>query len=304
MIKKMTYTEFRQKLYEEIVGVFPDEYRVSIHTVIKNNDQKLDGLVILKKDRNISPNFYIQAFYEDYLKGRCMDEIIQEIVFTYHTSMEQNEVLDVDMEWENCKDKVCIRLLSQVRNQESLKNRPYIPFMDMAITFYCVMLQEEGTINSVSVTDKILKHWNLDIDTLFSIARENTFNRFSEVVIPMYQMLERLMSDSQAWPELEHSQQTDFLIPYVITNQSGINGATVILYDGILQKLYDTFEGDYYILPSSIHEVLAVPCDCAISKEDLVKMVQEINDTCVRADEVLSDHIYYYNGETEELIQI
>ena len=48
--------------------------------------------------------------------------------------------------------------------------------------------------------------------------------------------------------------------PYVVTNAMGINGAAVILYQNVLEKIADRLKGDYYILPSSIHEVLAIQC--------------------------------------------
>ena len=60
---------------------------------------------------------------------------------------------------------------------------------------------------------------------------------------------------------------------------------------------------DYYVLPSSVHEVMIVPDDGGFDSGELEEMVREINATQVAPEEVLSDHIYYYNcGEGRLLV--
>lgn len=87
---------------------------------------------------------------------------------------------------------------------------------------------------------------------------------------------------------------------YVITNDKGVNGATSILYKDELQKLSDKTNSDLYILPSSIHEVIAIPASMGEPNE-LAKMVKEVNFNEVQLDERLSNQVYHYNKKTKEL---
>ena len=54
-------------------------------------------------------------------------------------------------------------------------------------------------------------------------------------------------------------------------------------------------ESDFYILPSSVHEVILIPATDRTSISELSEMVQEVNGTEVARDEVLSQHAYYYS---------
>lgn len=80
----------------------------------------------------------------------------------------------------------------------------------------------------------------------------------------------------------------------VITNSNGYYGASAIFYDGVLEALKD-----YYLVPSSVHEWLAVPKSLA-DKEYLAGVIRQVNRTEVSPNEVLSDFPYvpvFKNGK-------
>ena len=59
--------------------------------------------------------------------------------------------------------------------------------------------------------------------------------------------------------------------------------------------------GDYYVLPSSVHEVLIVPQSAGMDPEELTDMVNTVNEGCVMQDEILSDHVYQYDAKEHKL---
>lgn len=85
---------------------------------------------------------------------------------------------------------------------------------------------------------------------------------------------------------------------YVVTNQEEEYGAAAILIKEAMEKLRDRI-GEFYIIPSSIHEILVVPNAIAV---ELKKMVREINDTVVEVKEVLSYNIYKYDPRSKEVV--
>ena len=92
-------------------------------------------------------------------------------------------------------------------------------------------------------------------------------------------------------------------IMFVLTNSLRSFGAICILYEDVLFHIGNLLRENYYILPSSIHEVIIIPESQAPCKETLNEMITEINETQVEIEDVLSDHVYYYNREKKELLQ-
>ena len=81
---------------------------------------------------------------------------------------------------------------------------------------------------------------------------------------------------------------------FVLTNELKLNGAAAILDTDLMLEIFEKI-GEFYILPSSIHEVLIVPMSSNIHVSELKAMVKEVNDTQVSPEDRLSYSIYYYN---------
>ncbi len=87
---------------------------------------------------------------------------------------------------------------------------------------------------------------------------------------------------------------------WVISNEKGINGAVSMLYENELHELAESLESDLYILPSSVHEVIAVSSDMG-SPEMLAQMVAEVNMQEVALEERLSNQVYHYDKDLRKL---
>jgi len=61
---------------------------------------------------------------------------------------------------------------------------------------------------------------------------------------------------------------------------------------------------DFYLLPSSIHELILVPVGEDRDREHLEEMVKEINQTQVAMEEILSDTVYNYESIRDELLEM
>ena len=79
-----------------------------------------------------------------------------------------------------------------------------------------------------------------------------------------------------------------------MTNKRRKYGASILLFEDELAAVAEKMHGDFYILPSSVHEVLAVPEDL-MKDQELKEMVKNINDSEVAEEEILSYTIYKYN---------
>ena len=84
---------------------------------------------------------------------------------------------------------------------------------------------------------------------------------------------------------------------FVATVPDKIHGAGVIAYPDFMEQASEKLGGDFYILPSSLHEVLLVKDNCDMSLHELKQMVQEVNETQVSPEEKLTDNVYHYDSQ-------
>ena len=87
----------------------------------------------------------------------------------------------------------------------------------------------------------------------------------------------------------------------VLTTETGRLGASALLYPGMKERIGEVIGGDYFILPSSIHEVLILPDHGQNAPKDLAKMVKNINENEVRPEDRLCNKVFRYRVKEREL---
>lgn len=90
----------------------------------------------------------------------------------------------------------------------------------------------------------------------------------------------------------------------IVTNKERMFGAINIYNEDCIKQVQEILgTKNFYVLPSSIHEVICVPTE-GIEIDDLLTMVTEVNQTQVREEERLGNFVLYYDGITRQLIKI
>ena len=139
---------------------------------------------------------------------------------------------------------------------------------------------------TASVTKNNLKEWRISKDELFYDARQNTLRTQD---MPLQSMGEMV-----GMPWLESPFK-------VLTNREGCRGASnFFLSDKKRSEWAEELGGDYYMIPSSIHEVLLLPAE-GFNPKDLVAMVNDVNGSVVADEDRLSCHVFKYSAKDHEL---
>lgn len=115
----------------------------------------------------------------------------------------------------------------------------------------------------------------------------------------MIEIFEEMPIDEEEKRRLIKSCEEEIM--YVLTNKEKFWGATAILRTEILEEIGKKLKQNFYIIPSSIDEVLIVPSYADIDREMMDTMIQEVNETQVSKEERLSDHAYYYSIEERKI---
>ena len=289
----MNYEQFKQCLLSILKEKYPEgEYEINIRQIIKNNGLRLDGLCIFRKMEPVSPTIYLDSYYERYLSGIILADIIFEIEQEYERGMRLKPCLpNVEAYYEAVRPQIIMRLVNYEKNKEILEDCPHIRFHDLAISFRWLAHQDEIGISTALISYNEMNHWGVSLEQLYEDALVNTERIFPSQI--------NRLKDVMASKGMV-SDVGDFDL-YLITNLQGINGATCILYKDILKNFARLHRTSFYLLPSSIHEMMICFTDEQISEDMLLALVKEANHMVVTMGEVLSDNIYYYDSEKEEL---
>lgn len=286
----MNYNEFKEAMMDLIRQRYPEEqYEVSLRKVTKNNGVLLDGVCIFPKGVNTTPTIYLNGYYEQYQRGETLADVLHGIQEEFNYGMELTPTfISIQSGYKAIRSQIIMRLVNYEKNAEILQECPYIPFHDLAITFRWLAHQDDIGISTALLTNKDLERWSIDKSQLYQDACRNTPKIFPYHFSPMKDMLE------------EQGMGTDPVAVelYVITNEQGMNGATCILYQGVLEEIGQVLGCSYYLLPSSIHEMIICPDMEPVTRELLLSLVKEANHMVVTMGEVLSDNIYYYDYNT------
>lgn len=304
----MELEAFANAVMKEVQKRLGGGYEISVVTSIKNNSTKFTGIMFRQKEKMTSPTVYIDDLYVDYRKnGLAFAEIAEEVIDRYEkTAGAVDDVCHLNVDYEKCRTMVVYRLISRERNQEALKNMPYIPFLDLAITFHLVISVNDHYMQSLKIDKDIQEKWNVSVEQLFKMAKKNTeqllpaeINELRQLVSAYADPEEVMTAAVMTEKELTNEEKIDMI---VVSNELGINGAAAVLYEGVIEKLAEKYKTDLYLLPSSIHEMIVVPAYDRALYEILGMMVKNINDHYVEKEEVLSDRVYIYQREEKKFI--
>lgn len=312
----MDFEEFKEYIISNIAEYLPEEYQeadILISRQIKNNDTVLDGLRIVKDTMPIVPVLYINDMYQEYREGMEIDHVVSGLADAYTKVVSERGNLDLDMplenieEYEKIKDKITCRLVNRAANEKRLQGKPFTPVEDLAVSYHIQMVTEEDGIGSIAITEEMMEMYGIDLSTLHEQALTN-MERFSPAIIkPLDEILvENMVSEfmrEYGMSVEEAKRSVEAAIPesipglLCVTNDRGLNGAVCIVSPEVQQKLAETAGGDYYVLPSSVHEILVLPKTGKIKGAELEEVVQSVNREEVSIEERLSDHIYEYNAK-------
>lgn len=302
----MNYQEFLNNIQLHISNVLGSEASVLIQPIRKNNGTQFEGLVIVRPDCNISPTIYLNPYYHRMLDGVPMQDICSDILKTYQDRI-PNGNFDTSffLNYHKVRSHIVPKLINFERNQPLLEEVPHIRFLDLVIVFQCFVNADENEYASILIYNHHMDKWGVNTQELYKAALHN-----APLLMPcqfdnLCDLLFR-QSISSSFPDMVSLREDiDDMIPmYVLSNAKRINGATTLIYQNMLKQIADYFCKNLIILPSSIHEVLIIPADKEESSEQLLpysNMVREVNATQVSDEELLSDHVYLYQRDTDSI---
>lgn len=301
----MSYNDFLKTIQTEISDKLGERYSVSLKKVLKNNSVEFDALIIRENETTVTPSIYLNSYYLELKSGKTIEEIIDMVMDVYNSATEKLKVgTAFSINSEDFSEKVVFKLVNYEKNRELLKNSPYMRVDDLAVTFHYLATDNEEGVGMVRITDANAGSFNIDREHLWENARRNTARIFPPVTDEICDVLLRLAESGPADTDDERAGMQDEIrkmlsddrhgLMYVLTNKKGMYGASCLLYEGVLEQLYEKFEGGFYIIPSSVNEVILIPEGELEDPSVLEEMIGQVNREHVPEEEILSDRAYHY----------
>ena len=306
----LSFEEFQDYCKEHILERLPEWYadaRVSVNEMTKNNGKVLTGLTILPEGENISPNVYLDGFYKDYQHGIDLDDVMDEIADVYLNGMkpaeEMGDIAQKFKDVEFVKDRIIMVAVNREKNAKLLETVPHTNHEDLALIYKVLISREDAGTATITITNDHLPYWNMTTAEVHELAMQNTRELLPVSVMSMNDVMRDILGkdgmDEEMIAVLCDDRPADQQM-FVITNTSKVNGAASMFYEDVLSDLAEKMGSNIYILPSSIHESIAVSARMG-GAEELAQMVAEINAGQVAPDEQLSDHVYLFDAEAKTL---
>lgn len=277
----MNYEVFKAVITNRIKEFLPPIFhscKVESIVVRKVNEEKDTLLIVPQPEGNLvaMPNIYLDDMYQTFQKTKDITEVLKmiaELVVQHTGSFLPDEI---DLHLRERKNSIVMNLINTKRNKELLKEVPHRNILDLSIIYRMIIQQLDNGFVTVLVNNWIMDELDVNQQELDQLANENTSRMFPPEIYKM----------------------ADFL--YVMSNKQKFHGATTMVCEDAMEQLTKQIGSNFYLIPSSTHEVLAVPEEEG-ETENLLRLLEQGNRMCNTQSEILSDAIYFYDVRKKEL---
>lgn len=293
----MNKTQYIDEVAKEVRLRFGDAATVVVQEHLKNNDIRRIGISVLRNNdeggNRCAPIYYADS---DFDGGLSVAASVDRAVKAVKTSRMKLQVEDSGgfqrlMDYEYARQHLSVELVNFQKNKKRLENVPFQRLSDLAAVavFRFGESDDSDCYVRCQVVKGLLDSWGVSESTLFEDALKNVQENSPAVIKSMSEVVRSVLHS-----EPEDSGSIEDYGLFVLTNVYNIMGATVLLYDGMLDDILTKFGDGTILIPSSVHEWLLIPAGVygEDTEDTLNQMIVVINKTQVEPDEVLGEHIF------------
>ena len=302
----MNFNEFVNEVKDNIKLFLPKDYEnaeVSTMECHKLN-RAYTGLMVRKEGEMLTPTINLNQLYEAY---KTQPSVTMETVCRKIADIVLEAPIQVDLKailnYEDVKDKLFIRVSSAEANKEVLEIVPRQLKEDLAITYHVAVGKDQDGLSSMLITNEMMKEYGVTQEQIHEDAMKSSprvmvpeVSSIGVLIDEIYQKNILMLTPDEREMLLETMQESSEMPTFfVVTNTERVNGAGVIFYPEFMDNMGELLGNDFFILPSSIHQMLILPDDGQVDAEMLRDMVKEVNATQVAPAERLTNDVYHFD---------
>ncbi|MBO4457376.1 MAG: hypothetical protein J5802_06640 [Butyrivibrio sp.] len=302
---KADYQEFKNDFKNLVEKTFEDK---GIHDVEVENrlvdkvNETYDAFTIKHTGSDVGVNISVTEAYRAYatdeadiktIANAMVNRTVEALLNAPVISEGINDIQNYDV----MKNKLVMEVVSAETNAELLATVPHKDIEDMAVVYRFDVKDIVGEGATVIVTNKMLDNYGITPEQLHADAVKNAPEIRPIVIQGMAEVLAKQMG-------VEDMEMLGLNIPpeqeqiFVASVPDNVHGAGILAYEDFMDKASERVGNQsFFILPSSIHELLIVPDNGMMDLHSLEQMVREVNATTVDPSEKLTDNVYHYDAK-------
>ena len=294
----MDFKEFTTRAEQDIRAALEDAspgVGVGMNQVEKLQGESYTAITLTPEGTNIGMNLNLNQLYDRMQHGESYDSILQAAVDQakeHLSNMPRFDVAELSS-YETAKDLLFVDVVGTKVNAEMLAKVPHTDMEDISMVYRMQLEQLSDGAATVLITNDLMNRMGVTKEQLHADAMAN-----SEVVRPasmrtMAEVMAQMMGMSvEDFPMDMSGPQM-----YVVTNEEGFHGAAAAFYPDFMDNAAKELGGNFFILPSSVHEMLFLSDDGYMNVSELRDMVTSINASEVAPADRLTDSVYHYDAE-------
>jgi len=272
---------------------------VEVNTTVQAKTNELVDTITLRfENSSICPSVPLRGEYESFKEANKSTGIsiweygAKELDRFYeaHKSFPSHGFDPADVNYDYVREHLFFKLMNRSMNEEICKTSPTVTFCnDLVKVPYVHVYQNGDEEASFRLTNDLRESIRMTEEEVFKFAQ---FNEKDENFI--------CKSFCELFPFIPEEENTF----YILTTEDKSWGAVAMTSPKALEMASERIGTDkFFIIPSSIHELILVRQDQVDDPADLQVICKDVNNNpdVIDRSEVLSSTIYRYNGSTVQI---
>ena len=305
----MTYQEFVQKVRDRLNE--RQEQNENLYSVKADTVKKIQGSyygLVVSMTSNPVADFGVnlEKSFTDFIINKVyIEDVVNEVDQQLHYEIEHVTKYHLSKlkDYEYVKKHLGLQVINMEKNQEVLKNIPYTQIADLALIYRIFTDQ----ITCALINNDMLKRYGISKEQLHSDAISHAQREkpcfikkmgevLKEILIKILQDKETSKEEREEIKNKLAEVENDPPLQLYIAGIDGVYGANVIARPDFLEAATQLMGGDFYVIPSSIHEVIILKDQHQGSIWAIEETIWEVNMLNVSEEDFLSNNLYHYDS--------
>lgn len=291
-------------VYSAIASHCSEDISLSLDAMPKENGIAEECIILKRKNESIGKVYRKEQIMDLAEKGNSAAQIAENIFDDYceggWVKFDEQELLG----WMTMKDRVYPRLINSDKNREKLEQMPHREFLDLSLVYYAEITDKHSDMHGIMhINDELCHIWGVDEELIYHTALSNLQIHkppvFQDIVHCICMAMSKCEKDDFL-RKFEGTPKKDRM--YVLSAGEKRFGAVYMLLPSVLEFIKSFLGTDFYILPSSVNDLIVLRKTVSMGANELQRLVQTVNTTTLSEGDVLSNSVYLYtDGHVEKV---
>ena len=189
-------------------------------------------------------------------------------------------------------DSLITVLINYERNKDILSETPHRRFLDLALV-PVLLNKKENSYEYVS--ESLIRDYKLDCDKIIDFAYLNHIRTLGIQFRSMFDIFMKIIPDEAFMEQSDNPFDISSKNTFVLTNKYMLYGASLLYNKELLEMIGSLFKKDYYIIPSSVNEIIIFPNIEYNEVSEIKDLIRMVNENVLESEDLfLSNSLYKY----------